>query len=124
MTEVDVHFQDGLNVLRPDVSFITNERPHIVDDYIYGAPDLVCEVLSPTTAQRDLGCKAELYLRHGVHEYWILDPARRALEKRRNTGHAWSTERAGLKGGAIESTILPGLTVTARHLFDPAPSRK
>ncbi len=115
--EVDVHLNDGLNILRPDVSFIANERLGIVGDYIYGAPDLVCEVLSPSTAQYDRGRKAELYLQHGVREYWILDPAQRAFEKRANTGRAWQNARVKSPNGAIESDILPGFTVDARQLY-------
>lgn len=45
-----------------------------------GPPDLVVEVVSPSTAGRDRGVKLERYRRYGVAEYWVVDPAERALE--------------------------------------------
>ncbi len=45
-----------------------------------GAPDLVIEVLSPGTARRDKKDKFSLYEKHGVREYWIIDPSEKLLE--------------------------------------------
>ena len=68
------------NVVQPDLLFISNERAHIITpDNIQGAPDLVVEILSPTTAERDRSVKFELYAQHGVHEYWIVDPDDRSI---------------------------------------------
>ena len=63
------------NVVQPDLVFISNARMHIITDAnIQGAPDLVVEVLSPSTAARDWRTKHDLYAEHGVQEYWIVDP--------------------------------------------------
>ena len=71
---LDVVFSDG-DVAQPDVMFISNERLDIITDAnIQGAPDLVVEVLSPSTAIYDRGYKLILYGRHGVKEYWLVDP--------------------------------------------------
>ena len=48
---------------------------------VYGAPDLVVEVLSPSTAKYDRGPKKDAYERCGVREYWIVDPANRWVEQ-------------------------------------------
>ena len=68
---VDV-FLDEKNRFVPDVMIVCN--PDIIkEDGIHGAPDLVVEVLSKTSAQRDKGRKREIYAKAGVKEYWIVD---------------------------------------------------
>ncbi|TVQ18574.1 MAG: Uma2 family endonuclease, partial [Spirochaetaceae bacterium] len=63
------------NVFLPDLAFYRAERAGLVrDTHIEGPPDLVVEVLSKRTADRDVGPKFAEYEQHGVTEYWILDP--------------------------------------------------
>jgi Uma2 family endonuclease len=63
------------NVFLPDLAFYRRERLNLLHDtYINGAPDLVVEVLSPRTGERDIGVKFAEYEQHGVGEYWVLDP--------------------------------------------------
>ena len=75
---VDVFLTDEDNVI-PDVMIICN-RDIIKQDGIHGAPDLVVEVLSPSTAKNDRGYKKDLYEKCGVKEYWIVDPVPRTIE--------------------------------------------
>ncbi|MFW5688239.1 MAG: Uma2 family endonuclease, partial [Spirochaetota bacterium] len=59
----------------PDLAFYRKERSDAIrPSHVEGAPDLVVEVLSPRTAERDTGPKFAEYEQHGVREYWILDP--------------------------------------------------
>ncbi|GLC89056.1 Uma2 family endonuclease [Lysinibacillus piscis] len=75
---VDVHF-DEKNREIPDSMIVCN--PNIMKpNGIYGAPDLMVEVLSPSTARKDRGDKKELYEKHGVKEYWIIDPVAKSIE--------------------------------------------
>lgn len=75
---VDVHLTDHDRVI-PDVMIVCNKNI-IRPDGIHGAPDLIVEVLSPSTAKNDKGYKKDLYERSGVKEYWIVDPAMRSIE--------------------------------------------
>lgn len=78
---VGVEFPDTREGVQPDILFVSNERLGIVgDDWLRGAPDLVIEILSPSTAARDRGLKRKLYSRHGVAEYWIVDPDSEVVE--------------------------------------------
>jgi Uma2 family endonuclease len=67
-------------VLQPDLLFVSPERSHIVRDRVFGAPDLVIEILSPSTTDRDRFVKRGIYARFGVREYWIIDGAARTVE--------------------------------------------
>ena len=68
------------SVVEPDLFFVAREgRAAILPRYVQGPPDLVVEVLSPSTAQRDQGAKRQLYAAFGVPHYWVLDPQARQV---------------------------------------------
>ena len=69
----DVYVLLGEERLAPDV-FVVCDTNKIKDGYVEGAPDFVAEVLSISTQNRDLGVKKDIYEKHGVSEYWIIDP--------------------------------------------------
>ena len=72
---IGVEFPATEEGVQPDIVFISNARRGIIcREGIRGAPDLVIEILSPTTAHRDRGIKLQLYHRQGVAQYWIVDP--------------------------------------------------
>ena len=64
---------DDKTILEPDV-IVVCDRSKITRRSIVGAPDLVIEVLSPSTRKKDIGVKANVYERSGVREYWLVDP--------------------------------------------------
>jgi len=67
--------------VQPDLVFVSNERRGVLaPEGLRGAPDLVVEILSPTTSRRDRGIKLRLYERQGVREYWIVDPEAEAID--------------------------------------------
>lgn len=72
-------YLDNKNHYVPDAMIVCN-RSIIHDDAIYGAPDLVVEVLSPSTASNDRGPKMRQYAKAGVKEYWIVTPIGRSVE--------------------------------------------
>ncbi len=72
---------DDYNVLVPDLMYVSRERSEIIGEhYLSAAPDLVVEILSPSTASRDRLQKAALYARFGVRNYWIVDGDASRLE--------------------------------------------
>jgi Uma2 family endonuclease len=98
-------YLDEMNVFQPDICFISKERmPLIKEDGLYGAPDLVIEILSPSTAPYDLKEKKDVYEQHGVKEYWIVDPEDNSV-----TGYTLKDSKFVLlmKGeGKIQSALL------------------
>lgn len=79
-------FGDGTKLfLEEDNQFIPDgmivcDKDKIKEDGVYGAPDLVVEILSPSTAKNDRGTKKDAYERAGVREYWIVNPADKTIE--------------------------------------------
>lgn len=110
-SELDILLPDGGDVLRPDLTFVRNENLNIVLKHIHGSPDLVVEILSESTRNRDLTEKRARYESNGVSEYWIIDPEKKTFEI------------LVLKNGSYEksdtdaSEVLPGLTLHQPDLF-------
>lgn len=73
----DVHL-DRVNALQPDVFWVSDDNPNCKlgdDDYWHGAPDLIVEVLFPSTEARDRETKFHIYQEHGVKELWLVQTA-------------------------------------------------
>jgi len=107
------------DVVQPDVLFVSRENLSIVgEDNIQGAPDLIIEILSPSTAERDLDLKKKLYARHAVKEYWIVDP-----DARKVTVYLWKENdyvKTGVYGeeDSWQPHLLPGLTIKGKEVFE------
>lgn len=78
--DVDVHFSDG-SIYKPDLVVVlkSNEKILAGRKNIYGAPDMVVEVLSHSTLKKDLTVKKDTYEAQGVKEYWIIDPRAKSV---------------------------------------------
>jgi Uma2 family endonuclease len=78
---VDVYF-DELNILQPDVMWLAPDTKcqMVGVKRLSGAPDLIAEILSPSTAHIDRKGKFRLYEKHGVREYWLVDPRDQLVE--------------------------------------------
>ena len=73
VSPIDVQLDcDDKTMVQPDIVVIC-DRSRFQSGRIYGAPDLIVEVLSPSTRKKDMYIKAEKYLNAGVREYWIID---------------------------------------------------
>ncbi len=69
------------NVVQPDILFVSNDRKAILkEENIQGAPDLIVEITSPASRERDRLIKKNLYTRHGVKEYWMVDLEKKCIE--------------------------------------------
>lgn len=98
------------NAYQPDLIFISNKNLYkIQENGLHGAPDMVIEVLSPGTAKYDKGKKKTVYERCGVKEYWIVDPATKAV-----TGFSL-TENGFVETASKTAVIQSGFLNTALH---------
>ena len=76
---IDVHLPDG-NLVMPDLSVVCDRSILKEEGTIYGVPDLIVEILSRSTAKRDIGIKKAIYERNGVKEYWIVNRWAKTVE--------------------------------------------
>ena len=113
----DVVFSDT-DTVQPDIVFVSTERAHIITEQnIRGAPDLIVEILSPSTANRDRTFKRTLYERYGVTEYWMVDPATRNITVLLLGENGY--ELAGIygEGQTLTSPTLPGFGLNLDDIF-------
>lgn len=86
-----------------------------------GAPDLAIEILSPSSSRKDLNEKFRLFERHGVREYWVVDPGNKAIQVWRikvQGGFDEGELRDGIHDDSpVESRVLPGFAVDPKELF-------
>lgn len=113
---VDVRLATN-GIVQPDLLFIRHDRLGIYQPsgLVEGAPDIVVEILSPSSRGIDLVRKAALYAREGVPEYWVADPDAPAL-----TVYALREGRyepVPAEPGAARSFVLPDLTIDLEALF-------
>ncbi len=119
MSPVDVVLdRERALVLQPDIVFIAAERSHIATDRIWGAPDLVVEVLSPGTERRDRTQKVAWYREYGVRECWLVDVTRRRIEVIHTRAQRRSPRAICSDQQPLRSIILPDLELVAGTLFD------
>ncbi len=114
---LDVYFTDS-NVYQPDIIFIQKEREEIIGDTkIEGAPDMVIEILSPSTAYYDLRNKFRIYEQCVVAEYWIVDPGLKRIEVFENKEKKFEIYMEAEEKGSISSKILEGFTINLGEVF-------
>ncbi len=114
----DIILSDNI-VVQPDIVFISNENlKNIREGRLFGAPDLVVEIVSPGSFKRDRYEKFEIYEEFGIKEYWIVYPGEKVIE-------VWVLGENGEyelysfaeKEGKIKSKVLEGLEIDLKEVF-------
>jgi Uma2 family endonuclease len=115
MAPVDVILdRERALIVQPDVLFISQERLSIVRDQVWGAPDLVVEVLSNRAARRDRREELDWYRQYGVRECWLIDLSNESVVV---IDFVEPAERASTGNESIRSTVLPALDASAFGVF-------
>jgi Uma2 family endonuclease len=109
------------DVPEPDLVVVTNAKL-LTDRAVEGAPTLVVEILSPSTARRDRTLKAKRYAAAGIPHYWIVDPRRRRIECRRLSKRRYVlVAESGEQDALMVHPDWPGLKIDLRQLWAPSP---
>jgi Uma2 family endonuclease len=109
------------DTLEPDASLVSTARWNAAPAPVFGqflkvVPDLVVEILSPSTRRRDLREKKDVYARNGVDEYWVIDPRAASITVFSRGGDAFD-EGTTLASGPLASRLLPDLDATVEQLL-------
>jgi Uma2 family endonuclease len=103
---------DTTTIAQPDLLFIRAGRESIVTGRaVEGAPDLVIEVLSPSSRRQDTKTKAMLYARFGILHYWIVDPKARSMELYDLAGKEYRLVTRESGSSVLQSAVFPGLEI-------------
>jgi Uma2 family endonuclease len=114
---IDVRLSNE-DVVQPDILFIAKDRLSIIhEDAIHGAPDLLLEILSPATAERDRTLKKTLYARSGVKEFWIVDPITKTIEVFSLAHQGYQLFKRFKIAQKLRSPTLAHLEITLREIF-------
>ena len=114
---MDVYLSET-ETYQPDVFIILNENTSIIEENrIKGAPDLVVEILSPSTAYYDLRHKKNIYEASGVKEYWILDPIEKSLEIYSLKENKFILKAEYKQGEIAKSLLIADLEINLTEVF-------
>jgi len=104
---------------QPDLVFLSKEKMSLFDPQwgIKGAPDIMVEIVSPTSYKRDHLLKKELYAAHGIPEYWIVDPSYHSVEVFVLQDGRYERHAFGIDGETVGSHVLSGFELIVSSIF-------
>ena len=109
--------QTPLRVRQPDLLFVSSKNAAIVDDRIYGGPDLVVEILSPSNNRSGIEGRLVDYARIECQECWVVSPEACTVEVLRLENGQWRRNDLYGLGDSLESTVLPGFELPVSDIF-------
>lgn len=106
------------DIVQPDIIGISKERLSIVKEKgIFGTPDLVIEILSPSTWPLDLKLKKGLYERYGIQEYWLVYPEEKKVQCFLMKGGKYHLLGTYFKNEEVEVATIAGLRIDLKEVF-------
>ena len=112
LKKVPLQLDDDVDtIVQPDL-LVVCDKSKIRENGIWGAPDLVVEILSPSTSRKDLNEKYNLYQRSGVQEYWVIEPSGKWVHPYLlGEDGLYAPEVLFIKEGTLVCRTLPGLEI-------------
>lgn len=117
LSPTDVILHDT-SIVQPDLVFVANDRLRVISSRgIEGAPTLAVEVISPSTVTIDRHTKLQLYARHGVPCYWIVDPDTRSVDAYALSEGTYRTTMHTSGDESLSAPPFSDLVITAATLW-------
>ena len=112
---IDVQLSEH-DIVQPDLIALMNDSAaSVAPAKVKGPPDLVIEILSPSTAKNDLDLKRRTYQRFGVREYWIVDPDQQSILQLQLVNDVFVEQPAA--SDAIRLAIIPEVEITLADVW-------
>lgn len=118
LSPLDVILEEGINRVQPDILFIRKENMAIMQDWVRGVPDMVCEVVSPWSYGRDTESKKALYEKYRVPEYWIVLPELQNIVISTIENGKYVTHPSAAITGVAASKAIEGLQFDVKDVFE------
>ncbi|MBI3974734.1 MAG: Uma2 family endonuclease, partial [Chloroflexi bacterium] len=117
--DADLIIDERNTYISPDVMYFAGDRYALINpnEQIRIIPDLVVEVLSPSTDRHDLITKRRLYAELGVPHYWIADADRNTVRECVLGADGQYAERVFTEGDVFEPSLFPGMRIDLRRTF-------
>ncbi len=110
--------EEDINVVQPDLMVLCDPEKEVSEkDRYKGTPEMVAEILSPSTRSKDLAKKMDLYMESGIKEFWVIDPKLKEIRVFRFENCAIAEDASFVAGGTAESFLYPGLRIEVRGLL-------
>lgn len=104
------------NVVQPDLCIIC-DKEKIRDFGCVGSPDLMVEILSPSTASKDLKQKYDLYEEYGVKEYWVVYPGEKVIQIYTLENGSYKALKPITVSDKAQSALFPAMSFAAEEIF-------
>jgi Uma2 family endonuclease len=116
----DVYLDEYNAGIQPDLIFVSNERNFVIreNNGIVGAPDLVVEILSKGTMNKDRGDKMEVYEQFAIREYWAVDSQNRSIEVYQMQENRYRLFAFAADEAVVRSSVLPDFSMPANAIFE------
>ncbi|MEO5359810.1 MAG: Uma2 family endonuclease [Nitrospirota bacterium] len=117
LSPIDVIFEEGINRLQPDILFVKNDNQGILQDWIRGVPDMVCEIVSQGSYNNDTEVKRAIYEKYRVPEYWIVMPELQTIEILTIDSDKYRLHSLAAFEGVVTSKAIEGLEINISEIF-------
>jgi len=106
-------------VVQPDIVFISKDNlKNIKEGRLFSSPDLVVEIVSPTSYYRDRYEKFRIYEESGIKEYWLVYPGEKAIEVWVLNEGKYELYSIASNEGKVKSKVLKGLEIDLKEVFN------
>jgi Uma2 family endonuclease len=105
------------DTVQPDLLFITNERLHIIDRQVKGAPDLIIEILSDSNSPKEMSYKKYIYETTGVREYWIVNIEKQLVTQYENIEEEFIIRKIARMNDSLTSFVIEGFQIDVNDIL-------